>query len=521
MIDERAITKFLDRKLSNYDWLKGENTKALDRALASLRPKPQIGKLWDHQKASLLLLLELQRFMLHVDMGGGKTYTCLTMLQYRKQRGEKPKAVVLVPYLTAVATWVDEVAERIPSLNCVPLLGSTIENLRTLQTTNANLYVICYQSAVAMLSEEVPQWKRKKKSKRKWRINKATVQEVFKGFDTIIMDEIHKCKSASSLTYKMCRAISARSDYAVGLTGTPFGKDLSDLWPQFYLIDFGETLGDTLGFFKSVFFTQKRNFWGAPVFTFKKKLFPALKEIIKNCSIRYSVKDFHDMPLRKRIKKIIKPNEGLEAYAQKCMKEIKEAVAKKQKGAYREVESNYLKLRQLSSGFMTLRGEDDDKLQVEFDEKPKLDALQELVEAMPHDSKMVVFHHFVFTNKLISDRLTAMKVKHARVWGGAKDPLKEIQRFKTDPKCRVLVINTKSGSSSLNLQIANYMTFFEQPDSPIDREQAERRVWRPGQTKRVFIYDLLMERTADMGLFMSNKAGTNLLADLFSGKKDL
>src|SRR5690606_27752134 len=125
------------------------------------------------------------------------------------------------------------------------------------------------------------------------------------------------------------------------------------------------------------------------------------------------------------------------------------------------------------------------------------DVLQELIEEMPDDSKMIIFHDFVYTNSLISKRLKKMKVPHARVWGKGKNNIKELRRFKKDPNCRVLVINTQSGSSSQNLQMANYVVFFEQPRSAVDRQQAERRAWRPGQTKRVFFIDLFMRETYD------------------------
>ena len=40
-------------------------------------------------------MLEVKRFMFNIDMGGGKTLLTLMLLSYRKQRGEKPKAIVL------------------------------------------------------------------------------------------------------------------------------------------------------------------------------------------------------------------------------------------------------------------------------------------------------------------------------------------------------------------------------------------------------------------------------------------
>jgi SNF2 family DNA or RNA helicase len=344
------------------------------------------------------------------------------------------------------------------------------------------------------------------------------VRDHFSAFNVLICDEIHKCKTASSLTYRMCRAISSQCEYVLGLTGTPFGRDLADLWPQFYLIDFGESLGPTFGFYRSVFFKERVNYWGGYDYNFKQKLFPDLQRMIKNRSIRYSIDEFYDMPPKEYISRHLPAPPDSQGYCEAAVKELREAIKGKQ---YRAIESHYLQLRQLSSGFMTLKGEDNDKLQVQFDQNPKLDALMELLESMPHGTKAVVFHHFIFSSKIISDRLNSLKLKHARIWSGQKDPINELHKFKLDPDCTVLVLNWRSGSSSLNLQGANYLIVYEQPDSPIDRKQGEARLWRPGQSKRVMIYDLLVRGTFDARMHKANEAGKNLLDELLNGKEQL
>lgn len=516
MINKQAIRKFLDRPLLSFDWIKSSSLSELDSSLKELDSDIDFSSLWAHQKACLLILEEMRRFNLHLDMGAGKTATVLYLLRYLKAKGERPKAIVFVPYLTAVETWVEECAKHAPDLECIPLLGSTVENETTLAESHGDLFVICYQSAVAMLAEPI---QGKKRSKKSWTIDPKRVRKVFASFTFLVLDEIHKCKSVTSLTYRMSRTLSSRSEWVIGLTGTPFGKDLTDLWPQFYLIDFGETLGPTLGFYREVFFSKKDNYWGGYKYTFKKRLFSTLKKTIKNSSIRYAIDELHDMPRLVRIKRHLSLPEGAEAYAKESIKKIKSIVTGDK--SYRAVESEYLRLRQLSSGFMTLHGEDSTKVQIKFDANPKLEMLQDLIEGMAEDCKMVVFHHFVFTNELISSRLREMKVDHARIWGKAKDPIGQLRKFKNDPTCRVLVINSKSGSSSLNLQIANYIVFFEQPDSAIDRQQAERRVWRPGQDRRVLCYDLLMRGTADEKLWKANREGRNLLRELLDGRTEL
>jgi SNF2 family DNA or RNA helicase len=516
MINKKAVEKFLKRKLNSYDWLKQHSQQELDAEFASMQPQPNFGKskLWIHQKVCFLLLNELKRFILFCDMGSGKSLVTLTLLRYRKQCGEKIKCIVFVPFITSVETWVEQVKEHCPDLQCQPLTGTKVQNLNYIQNVDADLFVISYPSAVAMCSKET----KNKKGKTKWNFEAKEIRQYFSGFNMLVCDELHKAKNVSSLTYRMLRAISAQAEYVVGLTGTPFGRDLIDLWPQFYLIDFGETLGPTLGFYRDVFYTAKPGFFGGFDYKFNKKLFPTLKRAIQNCSISYGIDDLVDMPPKRYIKIKLSPTDESKGYCENTLKLLKEAVKAK---AVNEAEQNYIKLRQLASGFMTLKGEDNEKFQIKFNDNPKLDALQEIIEGMPPDKKIVIFHHFVYTNQLISDRLKSMGVKHARIYGKSKDPIAELRKFKSEPDTRALVINSRSGSSSLNLQGANYLVFFEQPDSPIDRQQAERRVWRPGQNWKVFIFDLLMRNTADERLRASNKAGENLLKDLLNRRKEL
>jgi SNF2 family DNA or RNA helicase len=510
VISNEAIEAFLNRPLAEYDWLKRATPLEVEAELASMAPVPDFKSFknppWLHQKICFLLLDALKRFLLLVDMGGGKSLASLMLLRYRKQCGEKIRAVVFVPYITSVETWIDEVEKHAPDLKCVPCLGTAAENLQRLQG-DGDLFVICYQSAVAMLAR----FSGAKTDKGKWTFEAAQTRKCFKGINLLIMDEIHKIKNSQSLTYRMCRAISAEAEYAVGLTGTPFGKNLQDLWSQFYVIDFGETLGGTLGLYRGAFFKEKINYWGAYEYKFKRDMLPVLKQAIKNRSIRYEVGELFDMPPIVSIKRRMHAPDSSQGYILDALDKMKDAGWK---GDYRGVENNYLQLRQLSSGFMTLRGEDTTKVHVRFKDNPKLEALTEIIEGMPDTAKIVIFHHFVYTNFLLSERLTEMKIKHARIWSGQRDPIGELRRFK-QPSCRALIINSKSGSSSLNLQHANYVVFFEQPDSSIDRQQAERRVWRPGQSQRVMMFDLLVDGTVDARLMGANTTGKNLLKELF------
>lgn len=512
MINKKVVDNFLARKLDNHDWLKKLNKRELSLELQEdLRLLPGFETLWVHQLVCFLLVTALKRFMLHIDLGGGKTLITLFSILRRKLLGEKPLAIVFVPYVTAVDTWVQECRKHTPGLKLVPLIGTTLENLRSLEERNADVYVICYASAVAMLSESHPK-------KKGWTIDPKRTRKVFMGFDTFVADEIHKCSDISTLTYRMCRTISADCSHGIGLSGTPFGKDIEDIWAQFYLIDFGETLGTTKGLFQEAFFCKKQNFFsGFDEYKFDRAKLPILNKVIKHNSIHYASKEMHDLPPKRYLPITLPLPTATQQYVSIAAAKFIEALKGQGKDRFRAAEASYLQLRQLASGFMTVDGQNNDKIKVSFDNNPKLDLLEEKLDAMAPDEKMVVFHHFVYTNHLISERLTKLRIGHARIWSGQKSSIRELERFRSDSKCRVLVLNDQSGSASLNLQHANFMFFFEQPDSPTTRQQGEGRIWRPGQTKIAHYIDPLMEGTVDARIMHANKQGKKLLDELLKG----
>lgn len=510
-INPKVVKEFLARPMDNHEWLKSIPRSQLEKEFKyELAKVPGFGNLWIHQWVCYLLVSQYHRFMLHLDMGGGKTSISLFSILARKVAGEFQRAIVFVPYISSVDTWIEECKERTPSLNLVPLLGTKVENLRRLEEKDGDVFVMCYASAVAMLSKPHP------KKPRKWTIDPDDTRAVFDGFDTFIADEIHKCSDISSLTYRMCRQISRKCKYAIGLSGTPFGSDVEDIWSQFNLIDFGATLGETKGLFQEAFFTKQINYRTKfPEYKFDKKKMPLLKKMVKHNSIHYDGTEMHDLPMKRYIKHRLPMPSAIEGYVSLAAAKFIKAVRNPE--GRDAAKASYMQLRQLASGFMTLDGQNDDKIKVSFDSNPKLDLLEDKISAMGPDSKMVVFHHFVYTNTLISDRLSKLKIGHARVWSGQKDTLGELKRFRDDKKCRILVLNDMSGSSSLNLQHANYMFFFEQPDSPINRQQGEKRIWRAGQTNPVWIIDPFMEGTVDERIFFSNQQGKKLLDQLLKG----
>ncbi len=62
-------------------------------------------------------------------------------------------------------------------------------------------------------------------------------------YDYIIYDEVSKMKNPGTNRFRRWRKHMPNFDYRLGLTGTPLGNHLLDLWAEMYCVDLGETLG--------------------------------------------------------------------------------------------------------------------------------------------------------------------------------------------------------------------------------------------------------------------------------------
>jgi len=95
------------------------------------------------------------------------------------------------------------------------------------------------------------------------------------------------------------------------------------------------------------------------------------------------------------------------------------------------------------------------------------------------------------------------------------DYKRDMYNFENKPGYDLAVIQNRVGAFSLDgLQVANYCLFYESPISVIDREQAERRLRRQGQTRRVFQYDIVVKGSMDTKILAYHREGEELMKAL-------
>ena len=526
VISSRATKEFLERKLNNYDWVKQVSEKDLDAEIGWLRPKPSFKTpLWKHQKAGFLVGMAEPKFLFLYDMGIGKSKMILDILAHRAQLNGASnveswrRALVLVPNNSNIYSWQQDAAKHMQGpyrgieMALEILAGTSDEkwwayNRMFVDHPNGpTVFVASYPGLLSMVCH---------KADGKMIIDPEKLAWFTDQIQAVVFDESTELKNWNSLTYDVCKRLAEACPIRYALAGFPHGRNPADLWAQFRIIDGGETLGPTLGLFRSAFFDQKKNYWGGYEYTLQPERKDQLHQTIKNKSLRYVAEECIDLPERIAIKKPVELGREQRKHYTNAVNGIIEA-----KGNKLELKNAFVRLRQICSGFLGLKT-DSMKIEMALPTNPKLDLLMEMLQEMPATAKAIVFHDYIWSGAQIEKALGEEKIGCGRLWSGTKDHGKVLEDFNSDPKCRVLVVNNQSGAYGLNLQVSNYVFFYETPLSLIDRQQAERRSRRGGQkASKVFIYDLVCQRTVEEKLLAYMEDGKDLFAAIVDGKETL
>ena len=505
MIPKRIIKRFLEARRDDHRWLKELNHKSIDKRLREIAPELRLHpKTGLHQKVAVYLGIRYRSFAFFYDMGTGKTLISLELLQYFWQIGMLRRALVFVTSDKAFPTWERQRNEyRINVPYCVLDSGTSEGKWKILRHFGDGIIFLHYPGTVAMVSGK-PERSNSGRKQLLW----DKVDRLLEDVDVVVYDESTKAANENSLTYQICWEASKQARHRFALAGRPFGRDPAPLWAQMNLVDHGETLGETKGLFYEAFFRQK-TVNGHPKQVFRRNMTEKLSEVIQHTSMTYTADECIDLPPTRRIPVPIKLTREIREYMREV---IAEAIAAK--GNRRVMKNAFLRMRQLSSGFIGLKDDETgEKAEIEFEHSPKNEWLMDFLDTFPQNRKVLIFYQYTVSGRRIAREIEEQfGTKPVWLWSGTKNPAAEIERFMYDDDCWPCVVNNQVGAYSLDgLQVANYEVFFESPLSVIDREQAERRILRQGQLhSKCFYYDPVVLDTVDEKILEFHKEGRDL-----------
>ena len=426
-----------------------------DGFVGTLRPYQEIGLAW------LTLLAELGLGgCLADDMGLGKTVQLLAHLAARKTQGlAQGRPSLLVVPKSVVPHWADEAARFTPDLKLGVFHGAGRHGL-TGEISGYDVLVTTY----ATLRIDLPRLRETE-------------------FDLVVLDEAQAIKNSSSQTAKACRLI--RSRLRLAATGTPIENHLGELWSLFEFLNPGllgalPVLADHAG---------RARLPPAALATVARALSPLLlrrtkDQVLSDLPPKTEQTLFCELSAKERKRY----DQLRDHYRQVLLGKAAPALS----GAKIIVLEALLRLRQAACHPALI----DPGMRKE--PSAKLDALlEQLSEVSSGGHKAIVFSQFTRFLSIVRDRLDRAGIVYEYLDGKTVDRKARVDRFQTDPACRVFLISLKAGGVGLNLTAASYVFLLDPWWNPAVETQAIDRAHRIGQTRAVFAYRLIARDTVE------------------------
>lgn len=328
-------------------------------------------------------------------------------------------------------------------------------------------------------------------------------------YDMVIIDELSSFKNHKAKRFKALMKVRPHIKRVVGLTGTPTGNGLMDLWAEFRLLDMGKRLGRFIGKYRDDYFIpDKRN--GQIIFSYKPLPFAedAIYRQISDITISMKSTDHLKMPELISSEYPVKLSEP----EKKRYEELKRDLVLQLPGGditAANAASLSGKLSQIANGAVY-----SDTQEIIRIHDRKLDALEDLIEAA-NGKPVLVAYWFRHDLERITERLQHNKIKFSRL-----DSSESIRSW-NNGELPVALIHPASAGHGLNLQQGgSTLIWFGLTWSLELYQQTNARLWRQGQTENtVVVQHIITKDTIDRRILKALREKNSTQAALINAVK--
>jgi len=334
-------------------------------------------------------------------------------------------------------------------------------------------------------------------------------------FDLVIVDEAHHLKNKDTLNWKFVNSLKKK--YFLLLTATPIHNNLKELYNLILLLnpDYYKDYND----FKHKYIQDKHII----------KNSNELKKDLKRVMIRNTHNDTELNNSKRLIRHIsVELNEKEKSLYKELSNYIKNEYSKKRKN------KNILDLityqRELCSSTFALKQTLEKKSKLDPALKRLLDIaskitvntkMKKVAEILKEtDGQVIIFTEYRATQLFVAYYLENLGYKTIIFNGSFSSSGKEWVRYIFQQKKDVL-ISTEAGSQGLNFQFSNVIINYDLPWNPMKLEQRIGRVHRLGQTRNVYIYNIVSKGTVEEKILDLLNKKIKLFKDVIGEKEDI
>ena len=487
---ERMIYQI--QQFENINWVSGTTKKEEDIAYDvpelpdltiphSLKIQP-----YPYQLKGIARGLELKRFMNCDEPGLGKTLQSIATINLANAF----PCLVICPSSLKI-NWQRE-WEKFTDKKAMVLTDKVRDTWTFFyQTGMHQVFIVNYESLKKYFVQRI-------KKAEGWTLRDVEFRNSINLFKSVIIDESHRCKSASTQQAKFCKGICTGKEWVIELTGTPVVNRPKDLIPQLAILNRMDDFGGYKPFVNRYCSGQREasnlkqlnfNLWKYCMFRREKSLvltdLPDKIRQVNTCEIT-NRKEYMDA------------ERDLIMYLQKYKDADDEKLEKALRG---EVMVRINILRQISA-----RG--------------KVRDVIEFVKDFRENGKKIIL--FCSLHEVV-DQLKRYFPTAVSVTG--RDSQDEKQRavdaFQNNPKADIIICSIKAAGVGLTLTASSNVAFVEFPWTYADCCQCEDRAHRIGQKDSVTCYYFLGRRTIDEKVYRIIQEKKNIANAVTGSTEDI
>lgn len=453
--------------------------------------------LWDHQRKAIERAIGTNHLGIFFDIGTGKTRTAIDIVRQICAREQRLCRILILAPKIVLTNWQREFQKysKIHPRDVVVLLGSEKARVKTLteqvseqgslmrpKILITNYEAMDMESLVSMIKDWTP--------------------------EIMISDEAHKLKNPESKRAKQVIKLADMARYKYALTGTPILNSAMDIFNLFRFLDGGETFGKNFYVFRSTWFEDQNAAWSGrqghyPKYAPRHNTYQEFSTKVARSSVQAKKSECLTLPPFVRQEVFVE----LSVEQKKLYKEMRDEYIAYVEGlesgdtpravVAQLAVTKALRLQQIVTGY----AKTDDGSVHKIKDNPRLKALEELLEELSPDHKIIVWSVFHENYTDIAAVCKKLKLDYGELHGkiGQKDREEAIRRFDDDPKCRVLIANQAAGGVGINLVSSDVSIFYSKNFSLEQDLQAEGRNFRGGSEihQKVTRIDIVAEGTID------------------------
>ncbi|MBL8416076.1 MAG: DEAD/DEAH box helicase [Propionivibrio sp.] len=417
------------------------------------------------------------------DMGLGKTAQTLAHLLIEKEAGRLDKPALVIMPTSLIFNWKREAERFAPGLRVLSLHGPS----RAERFASIPEHDVCLTTYPLL-----------------WRDRELLGAHAY---HLLILDEAQIIKNSASQAAQVVRQFSAA--HRLCLTGTPMENHLGELWGLFDFLMPG-FLGNSKHFTST---------WRTPIEKQGNTLRRALlARRIKPFMLRRKKDEVaKELPEKTIIVRSVELDGGqrdlYETVRSAMDARVREEIAAK--GFARSqivILDALLKLRQVCCDPRLVKIDAAKKVK----ERAKLDLLMDMLPEMIEEGRRVLlFSQFTSMLDLIADELTRRKLDFVTLTGSTTDRETPIRRFQAG-EVPIFLISLKAGGTGLNLTAADTVIHYDPWWNPAVENQATDRAHRLGQSKKVFVYKLVVAGSIEEKILELQEKKAELAAGILS-----